>query len=100
MPSNIDQNNVELTSPNINLKVKGNTFKFENKPSFIGGSGSIVRSSIAASRHKIVKESRRPGFKSRPEHCKLLVDFGLILSKNAQFEQFVNEAKIGARIYW
>jgi hypothetical protein len=64
----IGQNNIDLTGHSVDHKLEGNTFKFECKPSVSSCSGSIVRSSIAASRHNAVKESRRPGFKSRPEH--------------------------------
>ncbi len=35
----------------VDPRTGGNTFKSENKRSLSGGSGSIVRSSIAASRH-------------------------------------------------
>jgi hypothetical protein len=46
-----------------------NSFKSENLSSIVQCSGSIVRSSIAASRHlNMMGESRGPGSKSRPEH--------------------------------
>ena len=77
----IDLNNVDLTGHSVDHKQEGNTFKFESKPSISSCSGSIVRSSIAASRHKIVKESRGPGFESRPEHHTFQTYFRLIPAK-------------------
>ena len=50
-PCDIDLKIIDHTDQTIDLRIKGNTFKSENKPSPNYGSGSIVRSSIAASRH-------------------------------------------------
>jgi len=68
---NIDLNSQNIIDPNgqgIDLEINGNTFKSENKSFSDSCSGSIVRSSIAASRHHKMGESRGPGSKSRPEH--------------------------------
>ena len=45
------QINIDPAGQNVDPGTGGNTFKSENKRSLSGGSGSIVRSSIAASRH-------------------------------------------------
>ena len=53
-----DQNNIDHSGQTIDLEVEVNRFKSENKSHFNQGSGSIVRSSIVASR--VISLRRKP----------------------------------------